>query len=104
MIFALAKNHDLIVTEWQNKNRVLQTFDQFQSRIYLSMNKLYDAKSYLDNALKVNSSSYKAWSILAQIQQQMKQYEKASNSYLTSLELQRDQPIEPFSSVPRWLP
>lgn len=75
-----------------------------QSRIYLLNNKLLDAKSYLDNALKINAYSHKAWSVLAQIQQQQKQYEKASNSYLTSLELQRDQPIEPYSNVPRWLP
>ena len=75
-----------------------------QSRIYLLNNKLLQSKSYLDTALKINAYSSKAWSVLAQIQQQQKLFDKASNSYLTSLELQRDEPIESYENIPRWLP
>jgi len=75
-----------------------------QSRIYLMSEQLLDAKSYLDSALKINAFSAEAWSVLAQIQQRQNEFEKAANSYLTSLELKRDEPIEPYSNVPRWLP
>lgn len=75
-----------------------------QSRIYLLNNKLLESKSYLDTALKINAYSSSAWSVLAQIQERQKLFEKASNSYLTCLELQRDQAIESYENVPRWLP
>merc|ERR1712013_81790 len=72
------------------------------AELLLSCGELAEAHAILKAALKVNAFAERAWRIAAQIQQRRGEFEIASNSYLTALELQRDAPIEPYSKVPRW--
>ena len=74
-----------------------------QAAIYLVNGDLMESKTALDAALKINAFDHRAWSIAAHIQQQRGLFEQAANSHLTALELQRDEPVEPYSAVPRCL-
>ena len=73
------------------------------ARIEYELDNFYDAKAYVDSAVRVDASNHEGWNVLGKIQEKLGQYEDASNSFLTSLELERDAPIEPFSCIPRWL-
>ena len=72
-----------------------------QAAIYLLNGDLMESKAALDAALKINAFDHRAWAIAAHLQQEQGLFDHAANSHLTACELQRDQPVEPYSSVPR---
>ncbi|ETO36942.1 tetratricopeptide repeat protein tpr [Reticulomyxa filosa] len=73
-----------------------------EATVEMKLGNTSDAKSFVDCALRIDASNSRAWFVLAKIQEQSQLYELASNSFLTALELERDEPIEPFHCVPRW--
>ena len=73
------------------------------AKIERELGHIRDAKAYLDSVLRIDASNYKAWAELGKVQEMLGEFDSASNSFLTALELEREEPIESFQKIPRWL-
>lgn len=59
------------------------------------------AKSYLQSSVRLNPTSFEAWYHLGVVTKKMGDFEEASDSFITSIKLQKTSPLIPYSSIKR---